>query len=410
MSLDVRPILSALLRNWTGPALVASQIAITLAVLVNALYIVEQRIARIGQRSGTDIDNIFVIRSVGISDKYAHEASIRADLAYLRSVPGVVAATAMNYFPLGGDGDRFGAMLKPDDQTHAVGSFYFEVDEGGLPALGLKLVAGRNFQSNEVLPPRTADGTWAPVHQVIVTRDLAHDLYPDGQALGKTYYNTAGVLAQPATIIGIVEHLQGAVVGWKWINNVTLAPRLPFPDEPVANYVVRTAPGQRDAVLRSVEPRMRSSNADRMIEWARPLVFFKNRSYVTDRNMEVFLIAVMIMLVAITCIGIYGLATFNVTRRVKQIGTRRALGAQKADIIRYFLVENWLVTTVGIVIGCVLALAAGNWLSTNYGLPRLDLYYIVGGIPVLWVVGLLAAWLPAWRGAGISPATATRTV
>jgi putative ABC transport system permease protein len=55
-------------------------------------------------------------------------------------------------------------------------------------------------------------------------------------------------------------------------------------------------------------------------------------------------------------------------------------GAQRGDIVRYFLVENWLITTVGVIIGSALALVAGSWLATHYGLPRLDLYYLVGGI------------------------------
>jgi putative ABC transport system permease protein len=189
-----------------------------------------------------------------------------------------------------------------------------------------------------------------------------------------------------------------------------MAPRLPFPDEPAVNYLVRTRPGQRDVVLRAVDEHMQNSNPDRMIEWTRTLEYLKNLSYVADRNMAIFLVAITLMLIAITCIGIYGLATFNVSRRARQIGTRRALGAQREDIVRYFLVENWLITTVGVIIGCALALVSGYWLSTHYGLPRLDLYYLVGGIPMLWIVGQLAAWLPARRAAAVSPAVATRSV
>src|SRR5690349_9411989 len=134
----MKPIIAALLRNWTGPALVAGQIAITLAVLVNALYIVKQRIDKIGEPSGVDIANIFVVRNVGVTDRYAHEATMSTDLTYLRSMPGVIAATAMDYFPLGGEGNRFGAMLKADVQSHAVGSTYFEVDQHALAALGVR--------------------------------------------------------------------------------------------------------------------------------------------------------------------------------------------------------------------------------------------------------------------------------
>jgi putative ABC transport system permease protein len=412
MSLNVRPILSALLRNWTGPLLVAAQVAITLAVLVNAVYIVEQRVAKIGRTSGMDVQNIFVVRNVGVTEKYAHEATIRADLAYLRGKPGVLAVTTMDYPPLGGQGNVLGVMLQPDDQRHAVGTHYYEVDDQVLAALGLHLTGGRAFSPNEVLPPRTGAAAVSMTEgQVIVTQALADDLYPDGQALGKTLYDSASLLSSPATIVGIIDHMQGYRVGWNRVDRVLLAPRLPFPDDlPIAHYIVRVAPGRRDAVMRSVEQELQNSNGDRLIEWVRPLEFFKNRSYVADRNMGIFLSAVILMLLAITCIGVFGLVTFNVGTRIKQIGTRRALGAQRLDIVSYFLVENWLVTTVGVIFGCALALWSGSWLSRHYELPRLDLYYLVCGIPVLWVLGLLAAWYPALRASTVPPAIATRTI
>jgi putative ABC transport system permease protein len=98
-----------------------------------------------------------------------------------------------------------------------------------------------------------------------------------------------------------------------------------------------------------------------------------------------------------------------VSTRTKQIGTRRAVGARRRDIIRYFLVENWMITSGGILLGCVFALAVGYWLSYEYQLPRVDLYYLVAGVVVLWALGVLAAWQPARRAAKVSPALATRT-
>ena len=76
--------------------------------------------------------------------------------------------------------------------------------------------------------------------------------------------------------------------------------------------------------------------------------------------------------------------------------------------MQYVLAENWIVTTLGVLVGCGLALAVGYWLSTQYQLPRLDLYYLVGGVLGLWALGQLAAWQPAWRAAKVSPAMATR--
>lgn len=410
MNIPLRPILSTLLRNWAGPVLVASQIAIALAVLVNSVYIVKQRVDKIGRPTGMDVENIFVVRSLGITGAYAHEATIRQDLDWLRAQSGVIAATPIDYPPLNGRGSRIGVMLQQNDQAHAVGSSYYEVDEHGLDALGLRLAQGRNFTQNEVLGARSNDAPWSPVPQVIISRALAKDLFPDGQVLGKTLHDSFGLFASPATVIGVLDHMHGGRVSWDRVDRVVLAPRLPFPDEPAAHYAVRVQPGKLDSVARLAEQHLMISDANRMIEWVRPLEFFRHRSYVTDRNMGVFLVAVTILLLAVISLGMFGLTTFNVNTRIKQIGTRRALGAQKADVVAYFLVENVLVTSVGILLGCVLALLAGYQLSVKYQLPRLDLYYLVGGIPVLWVLGLLAAGQPAWRAAKVSPAVATRTV
>jgi putative ABC transport system permease protein len=142
----------------------------------------------------------------------------------------------------------------------------------------------------------------------------------------------------------------------------------------------------------------------------RPLERFKRRLYLADNNMAIFLITALALVLVTTCLGIYGLATFNVTTRTRQIGIRRALGARKSDIARYFMVENGMMTTAGIILGCVLALAVGHWLSVQYGLPRLNPIYLAGSVPVLWSVGLLAAWFPARRATGVAPSVATRTI
>ena len=119
---------------------------------------------------------------------------------------------------------------------------------------------------------------------------------------------------------------------------------------------------------------------------------------------------VIALLLGIAALGIFGLAAFNVSTRTKQIGTRRAVGARRMDILRYFLVENWLITSAASCSGCVLALVLGYWLSTTFELPRLKLYYLVAGVVVLWAVGLAAALVPARRASLVSPAIATRTV
>jgi putative ABC transport system permease protein len=403
VNLHLRPTLSALLREGAGPLLVAVQVAIALAVIVNAVYVLMQRLDRIARPTGMDIENTFVIRSLGFTEEYRHELTILTDLGYLRSVPDVVAATTLDYLPLSGNGNRTRVMREADDLDHATRAAVYEIDAQGLDALGVSLASGRNFRSEEIMPAKTNAAA-----QVLITRALAEDLFPDGQAVGKGVHALGPFLASPAIVTGVIENIHGHPGLGDKLDRVVLIPRLPYPDEPAAHYVVRVRPGRVAEVMRTVEEHFSSPDPNRVIEWIRPYGFFKNRVYLADRSMAVYLVAVTVLLLTIASLGIYGLTNFNVRARTKQIGIRRALGARRIDVVAQFIVENWLVTTAGIVVGCMLALAAGFWLSSEYQLPRLNLYYLAGGIPLLWFVALLASWYPARRAAAISPATATR--
>ena len=405
MSLNIRPIASALLRNRTGALLVALQIAIALAVLVNAVFIVEQRVAKIRRPTGMDVDNIFVVSSTGFTDRFDYNSSLRTDLAYLRSLPGVIAASPINQLPLSGGGSATGVVPRPDQKTDVVSANYFEMDEQSIQALGVHLIAGRAFRQDEILPPVTNANATDFIPQAIVTQELAEALFPKQNALGKRMYDIEG---HGATIIGIIDHMHGSWPQSDPPGQVAIAPRLPLLFG--FYYLVRTQPGQRDALMRTVEDHMSTSNPDRVVKWVKPLSMFKERLYLADRNVAIFLVTVTALLLAISGLGIFGLGTFNVSTRTKQIGTRRAVGARRGDILRYFMIENGIVTTAGIVVGCVLALGVGYWLSVQYSLPRLDLYFLVGGVLVLWSIGQIAVLQPARRASRVSPSVATRTV
>ena len=406
MRLDMHPILSALLRNRTGAVLVAMQIAIALAILVNALYIVAQRAEKMRRPTGIDVDNVMVISSAGFTDHYQPLPSIQEDLGYLRSLPGVVAASVSGEIPLSEGGDNEPLVTEPD--AHRGDNYNgIEIDEQGLNALGIHLVAGRNFRHDEIEPPLTKRDASRFVPEIIVSRALAERLFPGQNPLGKRVYDS---LNQTATIIGVVDPLIGCFPLFDHPDWVYFLPRYPSAFGHPVIYLVRTAPGQRAALMRLTEAHVSKSNPDRVIDWVRPLNYFRDLSYLGDRSMEIYLITVTALLIAVTCLGVFALATFSVSTRTKQIGTRRAIGARRRDIVRYFLIENGLITSAGVVAGCALALGAGYWLSMRYALPRLNLYYLVGGVLVLWAIGQLAAWQPARRAAAVSPSVATRTV
>ena len=121
------------------------------------------------------------------------------------------------------------------------------------------------------------------------------------------------------------------------------------------------------------------------------------------------LVAVILALLVVTALGIVGLASFWVQQRTKQIGVRRALGATRSQILRYFQTENFLLATIGIVLGMLFAYAINQLLMGKYELPRLPLLYLPVGAVLLWLLGQIAVYGPARKAASVPPAVATRS-
>lgn len=401
--MEIRPILSALLRNRAGAILVAIQIAITLAIVVNAIYVTQQRVMHIGRPSGLDEQNIFSFWVTTYEKDFDFLGMVQADMALLREMPGIVDAAPINQMPLSGSGSSTIFYSQPGKKGESSPANYFKTDDHPVGALGLTLSEGKSFEPTDVQFLEEPDQTWAPVG--LISSGLARALFKDEPALGKTFYDDQD---HPIRVIGVISHMHGSWVGWDKVDRVLLTPRIHEP--PSTQYVIRTVPGEIDRVMADVEVALRKRDPNRVVGEAQKLTEEKNRSYSGDSLMAVTLTTVTALVLVFSALGIFGLATFNVNSRIRQIGTRRAIGARRLDIVRYFMTENWLVTSVGVFVGCGLALAAGFWLSNEYQMPRLDLYYLVGGVLGLWVVGQLAAWQPSRRAAKVSPAMATRNV
>jgi putative ABC transport system permease protein len=399
----IRPILSALLRNRAGALLVAIQISITLAIVVNAVYVTQQRVEKIGRPTGLDDQNIFSFSTEGFDKDFDFPAMVRADLALLREMPGVIDAAPMQQIPLSGSGSSSGYFSLPNEKGTESPANTFWTDEHGINALGAKLSGGATFDASAVkyldeYPQFLQPGA-------IVSQGFAEALFPKQNALGKTFYDNHST---PHKIVGVIEHMHGSWVGWDKVDRVILSPMVG--PKPRTRYIVRTQPGEIDRVMAAAEVALRQRDSNRVIGKLRKMSDQKMASYAGDSLMAVTLTVVTGLVLVFSALGIFGLATFNVNTRTRQIGTRRAVGARRRDIVRHFMTENWLITTLGVVVGCCLALAAGFWLSTHFGLPRLDLYYLVGGVLILWTVGQLAAWQPSLKAAKVSPSMATRNV
>lgn len=400
MSLAIRPLISTLRRSPTGALLVALQVAITLAVLVNAAWVATQRIEKLERPTGIDTRNIFAIFVTGTSKRFHLASAESEDLAYLRGVAGVVAATTASGIPLSRNGGTVDYWREAGQRGPAITANQMEMDEQGLKTLGVSLSAGRNFRPDAIRPP----GRHTPLTEIIVTQSLAHALFPHANALGKTVFNAAGT---PVTIIGIAHNFMGPQIASRY--RMALRPAFASFGQSY-QLLVRTRPGRLNAVMRAAREHIGASHAYGIVDMTLPLIYAKLWFEAKNGTLIVFLALITALMLAVCCVGVFGLGTFNVSTRTKQIGIRRALGARKRDVVAHFMTENALILATGALLGSALALAVGNWLTAHYGVARLDPTYLAVGVVLLCLIGQLAAWQPARRAAAVSPSVATRTV
>jgi putative ABC transport system permease protein len=320
----------------------------------------------------------------------------------LRNLPGVMSASLANNVPLSGSGSASGFTINPAGQDGLrVRSAYFHMDEFGIDSLGVEIAEGRNFTPEEVIitESREQNPTVA-----IVSRNFIDEIYPEGDGLGKTMFFGE----TPIQIVGVVDKMMGPWLKDSSANNVVIMPNISANNR--QTFIVRTHPSQRAALMLQIEDIMLADYDKRVIYGIQGLDESKADYNAGDILMKRMLITLIVVLVAVTALGIFGLTVFNINKRTKQIGTRRALGARKSSIVSYFLVENMMISLMGVIVGGVAAVLLGNYLLEEYSLPALDNMYVLGTTIFVMAISLLSVVLPANNAANISPSIATRSV
>jgi putative ABC transport system permease protein len=402
----IRPILSAMRRNKFGALLIAIQMAVTLAFLVNALTLIEQRLAWSGRPTGIDEADIFVISTESIDHLADLAARQAADLAALRSLSGVKDAYVTNDYPLQGGGWAESVQLTASQQTPSALTAYYFGDEHALGTLGLTLLSGRNFSADEVSARTENDVPHASGY--IITKQLAMKLFPAGNALGQSIF--VENMLTPSPIIGIVDRLQGPYtaatgVASTFTENSVLVPYRPVGE--ASRYMVRVLPGQLARVMKSAEQKLFEMDGDRILR-TRSMAELRTQAYRGARGLVVLLCAVCAALVIVTAFGIVGLTSYWVAQRRQQIGIRRALGATRSAILRHFQTENFLIAAAGALCGIAFAIVLNLWMVRSFEMVRMDYSRVIGGAVLMLLLGQIAVLWPALRAASIPPALATR--
>ena len=407
--MQFRPIISAMRRNKVGAILIAVQMAITLAILCNALFIIQQRLTLSKRPTGADEANIVVLDNQWVGNPPDIVGRQQGDLAALRSLPGVQDAFATNSVPLTNSGSTTGISLHPDQKNATSSAALYFGDEHALAGWGLKLIAGRNFNSDEIFD-KVGYTDFKPPAAVIITKGLADKLFPNGNAVGQSIYEQT--LKGQVPIVGVVDRLQVPWVsagGWgSTFNDNAIIEPFRFVSPYPTLYVVHARPGQAAAVIQAAPKKLFDISRARVIGKTRAMTTMRTEIYRDDKGLVVILGVVCAALLAVTAFGIVGLTSYWVAQRRRQIGIRRALGATRNAIIQYFQTENLLIAGAGAAIGVALAVSLNLWMVSAFAMQRLNTGYALIGAVVVMLLGQAAVLWPALKAASIPPALATR--
>ncbi len=410
---SIRPIVSALRGHRAAVILLALEIALTLAVLCNLVFIVAGTFQRARTPTGADEDNIGLIQSIGVigSDNAGTAGS---NLATLQAVPGVEAA-AFGAPPLWGV-DRAPLFSAPDASQPLAQAYQFAGSQGLNRTLGIRVIEGRDIRDDEI-PGISAlagdsDAAQARATQAqmptLLTTSLAGRLFPGKSALGQLLYTS--VWGRPVTlrVVGIIAPLRGVITGHPDDADAVLTEFKVAHEGMGGGYIFRSKPGQLQQVLPMAAKAMQQANPGHVQQQVKTMAELRAAAFKGERATARMLVAIMAVLLVVTALGVGGLASFWVAQRTKQIGIRRALGATRGDILRYFQLENFLIVGGGVVLGALLAFALNQWLMHRFELDRLSSPTVITGVVALWLLGQLAVLGPALRAAAIAPVVATR--
>jgi predicted permease len=318
----------------------------------------------------------------------------------MRETPGVQSEALTQNIPLGND-DFDGVTFVPDGFTMPPDRENFTVtmdtiDEGYFDTMGITILRGRAFAATD-----TAD---AP-RVTIVNAHFAKHYWPGGDAVGKHIRldNSAGA---PVEIVGVAQTI-------KYQNMATPADfvYMPLAQHPVARMVLLLrSSGDPLQLLQPVKDAVRSLDPNLPLLQTRAYEEFYLNQAVRGPQIAIDLVGTMGLVGLLLAIaGLYGLVAYNVSRRTREIGIRMALGAVSSDVLRLVMGKGFVLVGTGTALGLVMGFALEQLMNSmlfDSGGVDVVAYLIV--VPSLFLVAMLAAYVPARRACRIAPTQALR--
>lgn len=402
--MDVRTILLTMKHNKIMAVLMVLQIALTMAVLSVAVLKTATTLAEWNLPSGIPHDDIIRIGAEFYDDNQDVGAAMQRDLERIRSLSGVEQVTRTNGVPFEMDYET-DVYTSTDENAERQTAQLFEADIHFLSSLQLGLLEGRAFTALDEVIAYAEQGIQAT--NVMVSEDMAKKLFPEESAVGKTVWFSKG--SDPVQIIGMFSNFMGGerynAQGRSY--DAFIRPQVIWGPNKEPEYLVRVGSGQAEGMIEDLVNAFYQERY-RYVFASERLSRVQKRMYDGRGSRAVTELVIAATLMLITSFGIAGLTSFQVNQRRKQIGTRRALGARRSDIIRYFLTENAIICLVGLFLGSIATVYLAYDMSVRDEQKYFDFTIIVSIAALMWAVSALSTWLPARKATQVSPAIVTR--
>ncbi|MCA1627993.1 MAG: ABC transporter permease [Acidobacteria bacterium] len=316
----------------------------------------------------------------------------------VRALPGVEAASLASLVPLGGQNRMNGISVEGHTPPNGAKAFYVNsntIDADYLPTLQIPLRQGRNFNASDVEgAARTA----------LVNETFARRFF-NGDAVGGRF-GFGAAPATPVEIVGVVADGKYETLG----ETARPAIFLPFAQNysPGMTLQVRTG-GDAGALMNAIRREANVLDKDLPFLNAMPMTERIGFSLIPLRLAASVVGVLGCLGLLLAGIGVHGVIAYSVAQRTRELGIRRALGAQDSDVLRLVVSQGLRLTALGVALGLLGAFALTRFLSNLlYGIGALDPIVFVGVPLLLALVALIACYIPARRAMKVDPMVALR--
>ena len=407
--MNIKALLKALMLRKFNTSLLIIQLAITLGLIVNSSILSLDTADKLAVETGLDLENTLIAEFATTSGDYRDMDFARSifnqDLAAIKQIPGVQAVTGINQLPIQ-DGGTNGNVIDVDEPTLAETDNslsyvpYMITTETVGETWGLELVEGRMFTDADKQSSDNTDPDYVP--NVIITESLSKALHKGQSSIGQEL-NTG-------IVIGVVKDFLISPAKAKHHQHAVFLNTLEANVDWLDTYVVKVEPGQMEYVRKQLKDTILAVEQQRHIYRVETMGERFENYYSDNQGLANLFIMLTALMLVVTAISSFAYARFHISQQTKFIGIRRALGAKKSDVILYVLAENWLLTTLGALLGLAIMVGLNIMLSQYVSLTKPSVWLSLVGIALVYIAGTVATWWPAYQTSKIPPVIATRSI